>query len=136
MGEEVPGAAITALNLVENQECPGLGACLAEPAHKVVGHHAYAGHTLDALYDDGGKLAGGQLAAHGFDVAEGCEIDVGSGIERRPDSRIVGCRHGARRAAVEGAVEGEYFGAAGGERCQLDGVFVCLGAGVAQEQRV
>ena len=134
MGEELARPAAARLDFVQHQHRSGPVAEGAQLLQEAVGGQLNARNTLDAFDDDGGIRLRSQLFFSRFQVAKRDEGDVGGGIERGADLGIVRRGHGAGRAAVEGAAEGQNLGAAGLEGRQLEGVLIGLGSAVAQEQ--
>ena len=92
--------------------------------------------ALDALHDDAGDIAQGELRLHGRGVIELAEPYLVVRVERGDDRGVVRQRHGARGAPVETPAESDDAVLAGMERGQLGGVLVRLRAAVVQEQRV
>ena len=136
VGEEAARAAVSALDLIQNQHRAVLGAQAAQLLQESGLRDVDAAHALYALDDDARHVALGQLALHGLGIVQVHEGDALPCVERRHDFRIVRHRHRARRAPVEALAEGHHTVAAGVERCQLDGVLVGLGARVDKEQRI
>ena len=136
VGEEAAAAAVATLYLICYQQgasgVAGLAGCLPESCRRL----EYAGYTLDAFHNQGGKFPGGQMALEGVDVVQGSEDNIVSLVEGGLDGGIVGGCDGSARAAVECLADGQDFLASGLEGSSLEGVFVGLGTAVAQEQRV
>ena len=133
---DVSGAAAAALDFIEDKDGAGLFGEAAQGAQIVVVGHAYAGNALYAFYNHGAVLARLESLAGGLDVVESNEVYRIGAVEGRLDCRIVGCGDSARCAAVKGLADSQKLAASVGERGQFDGVFVCLGTRVAQEETI
>ncbi len=79
--EEIAGAAVAALYLIEYEESAGGVAECAQAAQEVILNHAYAGHSLYAFDDHRGKLTCGEFLLDGFDVAQRDELHMVGGVE-------------------------------------------------------
>ena len=96
----------------------------------------YATHTLYALQYHGTDVALSQFLLHGLNIVEGQVGDVAVGIDGGNDFGVVCGFYGQRGAAVERLLERYHAGSSVGERGQLEGVLVGLGAAVNQEQGI
>ena len=136
VGKELAAAAVSALDLVEDEDsavgCTFFSQCLQECR---VGHPD-AAHALDAFDDDGADIALAQFGTHGFHVVQGQVGHVLVGIDGGDDFRIVRHLHGQGGASVEGFVEADEARPSVVEGGQLQRVLVGFGAAVDEEQLV
>ena len=135
VGEPVAGPPETGLHLVENQQQVVLIGQPAEPLEEAFRRNPDASFALDRLdHDRGGlivdeRLDGGQVSMRSVDEAG----------HQRPEAFVIlrlrrGCRR-AERPPVKSALECDNLVTVLGrvQADQLDGRFIGLGAGVAEE---
>lgn len=143
VGPESAGAGETALDLIVDEDGADLAAALGQGDQELVRRGRDAAFALNGLDNDTAGLLGDGLV-DGGDVVEGAELEAGQhGRKGLLVLGVVGGGQAAHGAAVEGIVEGDDLelvtrgladlGSLPGE---LDGGFVGLGAGVADEHRV
>src|SRR3712207_1988168 len=89
MGKESSGAAVSALNLIQNQDCSGRSTVFAKCLYEFCGGNLYAAHTLYAFDNHRTNIAFVQFALHTLDVVQREISDMSVTVDRSDDGGIV-----------------------------------------------
>ena len=90
VGKELAAAAVTALDLIQNQDCAVCGAGLTDSLHVLIGRNLNTAHALDAFNDEGSHITLGKLGLCCLQVAPGQIGHVSAGIDGSNDLGIIG----------------------------------------------
>jgi len=136
VGKEFPGAAITALDFIEDQQGPVFFTQLFQSGQKTGCRNPDAPDALDPLHQYTCDVVFSEGPADRFQVVKGKNQGIVGQVHRSCDLRVIGERHCGRCAAMKSLPEGYEFLPAGHEGGQLDGILIGFGPRITEKKPV
>ena len=136
VSKELTASAITALDFIANQEGAVFLAGSLQALSKLRSNHVAATYALNRLDDTSADIALGKFLLPSLQIIDRKIGYVTIVIDRSDDLRIICYLYGKGSSAVESLLYRKYPGSSVGERSQLQGVLVCLGTRVDEEELI
>ena len=136
VSEELTASAITALDFIANQESAVFLAGCLQALSKLRSYHIATTYALNSFDDTSADITFGKFLLPSFQIVDRKIGYVTIVIDRSDDLRIICYLYGKGCSAVESLLYRKHAGSSVGERSQLQGILVCLGTRVDEEELI
>ena len=136
VSKELTASAITALDFIANQDgAVFLAGCL-QALSKLRSYHVATTYALDRLNDTSADIALGKFLLPSLQIIDRKIGYVTIVIDRSDDLRIICYLYGKGSSSVESLLYRKHAGSSVGEGSQLQGILVCFGTRVDEEELI